>query len=271
MPVHIPQLRRKLALLGEYGPRWQLADIAARLGVAIGTVESWADGNLKRGVDPDQVPDKRMEALIRLFEEALPGSRGRDEVEALIKGSVSALERALMAERSPSIDDLILTEGKTDTGQIRRQRTLGLVEHDGDNDQLPSVRLGERFLIEWTISRQGFLLVLQHAQQIWGAVQFADGSVSVHHEQGSVLVPGIKDKRIIAMRESVTAGPHKFVLFVSPEPFPAEILRHARARTQFDWQTLGDLAIHHDRQHAHLRELHVLELQVTAHPPDRSP
>ncbi|MEX0957579.1 MAG: hypothetical protein WDZ83_20485 [Rhizobiaceae bacterium] len=267
MPVHVPQLRKKLKLLGDHGPRWNLPDIAERLGVAVGTVEWWADGDRDR--DPDMVPDKRMDGLVRLFDEALPGSYSRDDVEALIEGSVRALERALTADKSQSIDDLIAAEAKTGTGRIRRPRSLGLVEHVEENDDLPLVRLNEEFLIEWNTSRRGFLLVLQHAQQIWGAVQFADGSVSIQHEPGPVLVPGIRDKRFIPMRETTSVGLHRFILVVSPEPFPAEVMRPAQARTQLDWQTLGDLAAHYQRQHAHLRELHALELNVTGRQGDQ--
>ncbi|MVA97997.1 hypothetical protein GN330_12155 [Nitratireductor sp. CAU 1489] len=204
-----------------------------------------------------------MDALVALFTEALPGKHTREEVAALLTGSVAALERALTADTAPSIEDIIAAEARTGTAKLVRPPSLGLVEHVADDDDLPAVRLGEAFLIEYRTARRGFLFVLQHdAQQAWGAVLFASGEASLRHDAGPVLIPGIKDKRFVPIRERSHPGIHRFMLFVAPEPFPAGITKPARARTYFDWQTLGDLAAHFARQPKHLRELHLLTIRV---------
>lgn len=257
----VPELGRKFELLKRAGLTYD--DIGRRLGVKRETVRGWQYGHANRAVDADSVPDRHIPKLVELIAEVLPGSHTPPEARALFIGGVNAFEWALTADSSLSIGDLIAAEGKTGTGLIRRKGSLALVEHVDGSEGPEAVKLDEEFQIEWNIRRPGsFLLVLQHTQQIWGAVRFANGSLSVEHKAGPVLVPGTRDKRIVWMRERIAIGRHRFILFVSPEPFPADILRPAREGTHLDWKALGDLASYYSRQNQHRRELHVLELDV---------
>jgi len=120
-----------------------------------------------------------------------------DEVRGLVLGHVHALERALAADSSPSIDDLIASEAIVSTAALRRGKGPGPVEHDRGEAGEPSVKRDERFVLEYQTGKAGFALALRHTRQDWGVIKFADANVSKRHPAGPLLVPGIRRQEFV--------------------------------------------------------------------------
>jgi len=261
-PLHVPNLGAKIRLLLERGPLRRKPDLAKRLEVGSSTLNNYINGTNKS--PRDWVPDKRIPKLTEVLAEALPGSLSAEQVQELLIGPLAALEDALRAGATRSLEEILRQEARQGTARLRCPSRLGLVELDQTSGgHLPKVRLEEWFAIEFATNRTGRLLVLQNVQQLWGVVTFVDGSPSPVHKVGPVKVPGMIDGTIRYMREAVTPGEHRFVLFVSPDPFPAQVLRAASSRKSLDWAMLEDLARHYDGLPAHLREVHLFKLEVT--------
>lgn len=257
MPQKIEDLLRKLELLRAYGPRTTAAEQAEEFGCSWDTVQWWANGNSTRG--KNLVPVKHLAVLRRLFAEALPSNVDDDEIDRLMRGRARTLEEILASESGPSIEDVI-AEACIGTGKLHRPG-LKLVEQVRVNDN-PAVKLGEAFYLEFAAGKSGYALVLQHAQQAWGTVPFANGKVSLSVKPGSVAVPGIDRGERIDIYERTMPGEHRFLLFISPAPFPRSVLRPAAAGTALDWFMLSGLARHYLAQPDHLREVHLLKMQV---------
>lgn len=259
-PRHVPDLARKLELLRRHGPRRSWSGIADALNVSPKTIRWWIDGDSTR--DPELVPEKRFEAILALFAEALRGTVSRKDAERLVLGDAVALERAFTERAGVVLHELIAAEGKIGTARLRRAGPLGLVERDMGPTDHPRVRLDERFLVEYRTSRSGYVLAVQHAQQQWGVIPFADDRVSPHQRVGPLLVPGLRDGKFVFLYETTSVGTHRFLLFVAPEMFPIEVRRAAANGKSLDGSDLSLLAQFHARQPAHLRELHVFHLDV---------
>lgn len=259
--VHVPELGQKIQLLIRKGLARNQAELAEHLGISRATLNNYINGTLKSSAD--WVPDKRMPALARLFALALARPLLIEDVEKLIAGPLADLEDAFRTSAVPSIEEILRREARQDTGRLYRPRGMSLVEYDrADDDKIPHVRLDERFGIEFRAGRGGYGLVVQNAQQVWGAVRLADGAISPRLEPGSILVPGVAQKQITYMRETSSVGPHRFILFVSPAPCPRRIVDAASAQKSLDWPMLEELAGHFDSQPKHLREVHLLRLSV---------
>lgn len=261
MGLEVPELGYKFALLRRYGPLKDWKTLADRFEVKPKTMKWWVNGDKTR--NPGVVTRWHVPALMNVFREALPKTLSSDEVRGLVLGNAQALERALAADKSPSIDDLIASEAITGTASLRRGKGLGLVEHDRGETGAPSVKLDERFVIEYQTGKSGYALALQHAQQDWGVIKFADGKVSKKHPGGPLLVPGLRKQEFVFLYEPASVGPHRFILFISPQPFPLAVTQPAAAGKSLDWTALSELARHFTAQPKHLRELHLLPVTVT--------
>lgn len=262
MARHVPDLRRKLELLRRYGPYRTTTALAGKLVVAVSTLNGWGTGSFKSAAD--SVPEKRLSALISLFEQSLPQTLPAEQVQSLVLGRVEALEAAFRAGTKVLLEDILTREARLDTGKVSRRKSVGLVEHDDDSsgDAIPLFKLNERFWLEYATGRSGHLLALQNVQQTWGVVRFADGAVSPKVPAGSVLVPGIHEARLVYIFERNNTGMHRFILLVSPEPFPPVIGQAAASRKSLDWDMLCELARYYEELPKHRREVHLVKVHI---------
>lgn len=259
MGRHIPDLRRKLELLRRYGGYCDACALAGRLGVAVSTMNGWVSGSWKSS--PESVPEKRMPGLVNALTEALSQARNVDDAQSLLLGQASALEDAFRYGAEESLERILEAEARQDSVRILRRPTLGLVEHDTEEDEaVPKVALDERFLLEFSIRHGGHLLALQNAQQTWAVVKFADGVVSYAKKPGVILLPGVGAAGIVYMRERNMAGPHRFILLVGPQPLPNTVCEAAIGRKALDWIMLQKLVRHYVSQPRHLREVHIASI-----------
>lgn len=260
MSEPIPELKRKFDLLIEFGPRKTMEKLAEAFGRQKGTLEWWAngDGGRKRGL----VPRRHLATLLEVFADALPSSLSREHVRTLVFGPAADLERAFKSRSGISLEDLIQSEGKMNTMLIKRASDLSLVEADNDRSDLAVVTLGERFQLVVQTSRAGHVLLLQHAQQAWGIVAFAEGGAARRHLAGRVVVPGARGARSVYIREETATGIHRFIAFVCPRPYPVPVMDAAHLGITLDQSRLLDLAEHVAASPKHLREIHVLTVHV---------
>lgn len=261
MPELVSDLSRKLGLLQAFGPLKNREQLAQALGVKQKTLQWWIGGDASRA--PGAVPTKHLATLERLFANCLPDGLPIETVRALVLGPADNLERAFRDASLVSLADLIEREGQRVTSRIRRRGVdLGLVEVDRPAPPAPSIKLDERFQLIFTTGRTGHCLVLENARQAWGIVAFADGSPARKERSGDVIVPGQSNGSDLWLYESTDRGRHRFACFVSPEPYPLTISDYARLKKSPDKVLLDDLALFYARQPQHLREIHVLDVEM---------
>lgn len=262
MAKYIPDLGRKLTLLKDHTD-FKSADILARhFGVSVSAFNEWRTGGSKGR--QDSVPDKHVPKLVALLGEAFRRRPPNDELKDLLFGPANALEDAIRDDAAVLLEDILTAEAQRDTGRLHRQNSLGLVEHDegDDDDTLPKVKIEERFLLEFDIQNAGYMLVVTNAQQDWGLVKFAEGGFSKRTPTGSVIVPGIAKGKPIPLYERNTRGIHRFMLFISPAPFPPVFSQAHAGRKNFDWTMLCQLARFYDQLPSGRREIHMLSIRM---------
>lgn len=259
--MHVPEMSAKIALLMRYGRIRRKADLAERIGVSVSTFNGWINGSNKSAAE--WVPPNRWATFVAEIVRSLPGESAAADAEQLLLGKTGDLERALRPEVSAVLGELLSSEGQYDTAQLQPCPGLGLVEIVREAaPNRPSVAIDEPFMVLVNAKRGGYALALDNAGSLWGVVEFAEGGPSQKVAAGQILIPGIKNYRFICMRESTGEGPHRIVLFLAPEPFPAAILDAHRNRVTLDNALLNQLAAHMAAQPKHLREIHVLDFDV---------
>lgn len=261
MAKYIPDLGRKLTLLKDHTDFKSAELLARHFGVSVSAFNEWRTGGSKGR--QDSVPGKHVPRLVALLGEAFRRRPPNDELEDLLYGPANALEDAIRDDAVVLLEDILTAEAQRDTGRLHRQNSLGLVEHDEDEDDtLPKVKIEERFLLEFDIKTAGYMLVVTNAQQDWGLVKFAEGGFSKRTLTGSVIVPGIAKGRPIPLYERNTRGVHRFMLFISPTPFPPLLSQVQAGYKGFDWNMLCRLARFYAQLVPGLREIHLFSLLI---------
>lgn len=260
--MHVPDLRAKISLLLRFGPVQRKKDLAQRLDVSVSTLNGWINGTAK--TEPEWVPNTRWAALLHQYALAIPTELPTADIERLVLGDSTALERSFRPDVHPLLEEFIAQEGQLDTSWVHRHPATRLAEPDEPEDEtLPSIKLREPFMIEVRTKRAGHILVLHNAGRMWGTIAFADGSLSPKLPAGSIMVPGSKNFRFAYIKEGTTSGPHRIVTFVSPRPFPQIVFDVHRSRATLDWSGLNELALHFEKVPRAAREVHILHFVVT--------
>lgn len=267
MPVPVPDLRRKFALLRAYSPRTSWDLLAEPFGVSPKTLKYWGHGSETRA--PDQIQPEALPVLRGLIADALPAGHAEDDVERLVFGPAARLEAALRSGAASSFARLVAREGQTGTATLFRKRgDSALIEVAGEatGPGIERLRLGELFRIEFPIRPDcRHAVTLQGAQQAWAVVP----SIITERPSWLVLVPGMDgDQAPRFMRERRDTGLHQFVCLQATEAFPALVDEHQREGSIFDKQALTTLAGFYEGLPASRRACHVLTLFIE---PDRAP
>ena len=113
MGRYVPDLGRKLALLKREGPYKTTETLAAKMGVAVSTLNGYVTGTLKSPAE--SVPERRLSILISLFEQVLPATFQTTQVRALVLGDVNALEETFRAGETTLLEDVLKREARRDT------------------------------------------------------------------------------------------------------------------------------------------------------------
>lgn len=263
--VHVPDLKRKFALLRAHSTRRTWPALAEPFGKSFKTLQFWQDKSASR--EAGLIPDWAVPILTRLIGEVLPGDRLPDEVRQFVFGPAAPLEEEVRTGAATSIMALLAAEARRDTATLmRREASVGLVEVETeDREPCPRLRLGEPFRI--VVRRRlssGYVVALQHAQRAWTLLPTALTS----SPPATILVPGVTANGTPSfMCERRDLGRHLFACLESTDPPPAWVLAFQRDGITLDKRALDALAAFYSGQDTARRACHTLHVEIT---PDAS-
>lgn len=265
----IPDLKRKFGLLRAFGPRKSWDAQAETFGLSAKTLRWWADGTATRA--PGSVPDRHIDGVIGLMREAFPPSLSQAELRDLLFGEFGSFEAVLHAPLATSglLNGVIERAGRTDRARLHvAPSDLELVERDDDAPEgVYALRIGQRFYLEFPVDRNGYALVIQHAQQSWAAIAIDRDEPIAQVRRGSYSVPAFDPaEQPRYMVERVQTGLHRFISIITTQPPPAAIIAAARNQTQFDTLLLGQLAGFLEQQPEGRRSIDVVTASIRPRP-----
>ena len=264
MSVLIPELGRKFRLLIEYGYAKDFDDLAGKIGRKHSTIIGWA--NDARGREPGTVPTAFADIVIQLLMEPLASGGTPAQARQVVFGSAQDFENHLRAGAAPSLTHFVRTEGDSRPCKLicRDCGDMGLIEIAGQraaDDDAYSVKTGQEFriVIERDL-RHLHCLALQNAQGLWLPLK-----TGLDGKTGHILVPHTDEQGApLYMIERHDLGRNLFVVMVTPDPIPAEIIAARQDGTTLDASLLGRLAFHYKNQDAKRRMIFALRLVVEA-------
>jgi hypothetical protein len=185
MPVHVPHLKEKLALLYKSGRNPAIVNssgLAAEIGVVAPQVANWVNGNA--GMQESSLPDAKLQPFCQLFslniEDALTDNL--DHFRTLIARPYSGWKRLL--ERAVPFDE------KNRIGLALKHRGLAYRSEEGDMKGEP-YRVGEPFRAEISGPPGWHVIVLVRDPDTvtcWCPSQpFPDNTLTT---EGAIALPG---------------------------------------------------------------------------------
>lgn len=266
--MNVPQLRRKLSLLVQYGHYESMNALAAAMNRSPITLKGWANGG--SGTPAETVPQRNISALINAFARALP-DLADDHIRRLLEGPADDLESFLQTSPKDGLKDLIASEADMASARIFLDESgaLSLVRRARRVPPAPRyrVQLGQAFRIEVpTKSRAGFVLGLQAAPGGWGVVP-----ATLEREAGLIHLPGPEELEgahatLSYLVEENEIGSHLFIAAQSPKPFPDELLRAGRDGIPLDRTLLTRFQQHFEAQSRKYRRLFAVEIAFEREP-----
>ncbi|MGJ8529795.1 hypothetical protein [Maritalea sp.] len=262
----IPQLRRKFALLIEYGQFSDLSAIAEALGSKRKTIESWADTGADKAT-PGLIPTKRYPDVVQLFADAIFASSDRrmniSEVEQVLKGAVLSVEQYLQTNTDISLLELLQSEGDFSSATLFVQKHNGLDavarKSEAKREVEHQVSTSDWFRVEFKSElRGGNVIGIQQCRTNWSF-----SPLLCDQKNSTVLMPG-RDKKgqLDWVQETNWIGINRFVTIQTQAPWPSNLLSNFENQLPFDSAIAADISRHILAQPKQQRRIYTIEIDV---------
>lgn len=258
----INQLRRKLALLVEYGHYADLTAIAEAIGTKLKTMESWADTGTDKAT-PGLIPAKHYPGVIELFRKAIHQNHAIVDVEAVLRGTVADVEQWLRPLPPVSIMELIARDADFNAGKlfVEKSKPIGAVARRSEQTEASARTISTRdwFRIEFPSRlKSGHVIALQQCRRQWAFCP-------IHQDAASpvLLVPGLDQHRQTDwMQEREWLGLNRFYALELGIPWPADIKRGYDAGAPLSAELLQRITETYEAQPAKFRSVFGMEISV---------
>ncbi len=262
--IHIPALGRKFRMLIDYGNFKDLEEMADLFGVTAKTLKWWGHGDAARPADT--LPGRHLDMFLQMIGQSVSGRMTAEELKVFAFSSIGQWEDTFRSVSTISLSKLIESEAITECAELFLQPLPEADLIETEKSILPepelSVSLNTWFRLEVSSRLEsGHVFAVQNVLQNWGSVAAVFNKAS-----GIILLPGILEdtQEPAHMRERQDTGLHRFIVFQTPAPPPADYKRYQDDGIQLDAHILTRLAAFYDSQNRNLRRLYQVNVDVVA-------